>query len=97
MVASTRQPGQPVHLTQRQIEVVCLAATGKSAYGIARLLQISPRTVDDHLAAARLRVGAMSTGELIGRCWAAGILEAGRWPPRWSGKTCVQFVELAPK
>jgi DNA-binding CsgD family transcriptional regulator len=80
------------HLTIRQIEVVRLASSGLSARLIAQRLHISPRTVDDHLAYARRRVGARSTEELIARCWAAGLFVLGSWPPIWSGHVCLASV-----
>ncbi len=80
------------HLTNREIEVLRLAAMGLSSNEIARKLGISPRTVDDHLSVMRQRVGAADRGELIARCYAAEILLLG-WPPRWSGRRCVQILQ----
>ena len=39
-------------LSDRQFESLLLAATGLSSAGIAEKIGISPRTVDEHLAAA---------------------------------------------
>ena len=76
------------HLTQREIEVLRLAATGMTSTQIGRALHIATRTVEQHVAKMLRRVGANSRSELISRCFAAGILEAGSWPPQWSGRNC---------
>jgi DNA-binding CsgD family transcriptional regulator len=55
-------------LTPRQIQVVDLIANGATAQEAARILAISVRTAEVHLAAARRRVGAFSVAELVG--WA---------------------------
>lgn len=45
-------------LTPRQLECLAWAAAGKSSADIGAIVGLSPRTVDDHMAAAcrRLRV-----------------------------------------
>jgi DNA-binding NarL/FixJ family response regulator len=50
----------PGLLTEREIEVLALVASGRSNSGIASELRVSPRTVDAHLRAifAKLDVGA---------------------------------------
>jgi DNA-binding NarL/FixJ family response regulator len=58
---------------------------------IARTLGISTRTVEQHFVAMRRRAGAASRGELIARCYAAGILDQGVWPPGWSGARCLRI------
>ncbi len=78
------------HLTNREIEILQLVAAGLCSTKIARKLGISSRTVDDHVSVMRQRVGAADRGELIARCYAAEILLLG-WPPRWSGRRCVQI------
>lgn len=81
-----------MHLSSREIEVLQLVARGLCSSGIARKLGISARTVDDHVSVMRQRVGAADRAELIARCYAAEVLLLG-WPPRWSGKRCVQVRE----
>jgi DNA-binding NarL/FixJ family response regulator len=75
------------HLTAREIEVVQLAAAGLTGKQIATRLNISSRTVEDHLSVIRRRADARRHGDLIARIYAAGILVG--WPPRWSGKRCL--------
>lgn len=77
------------HLTAREIDILLYSAAGKKATQTARALGISPRTVEYHLAAMLRRTGSASSAELIARCYAAGILLAETWPPRWSGQLCV--------
>jgi DNA-binding CsgD family transcriptional regulator len=55
-------------LTPRQIQVVDLIANGATAQEAARILAISVRTAEVHLAAAKRRLGALSVAELVG--WA---------------------------
>lgn len=81
-----------VHLSEREIEVLQLVAGGLCSSEIGRRLGISPRTVDDHVRVMRQRVGAADRVELIARCYAEEVLLLG-WPPRWSGKDCVQGRE----
>jgi DNA-binding CsgD family transcriptional regulator len=61
-------------LTSRQIDVVRLAASGKTAKQSARRLGLSVRTVESYLAQARKRTGAASIGELIAWTVAAGVV-----------------------
>jgi DNA invertase Pin-like site-specific DNA recombinase len=68
-------------LTNRQIEIIGLAAQGMPAGEIARRLGISPRTVENHVSTARTRTGARNLTELVARCYASGILSSGLWPP----------------
>jgi FixJ family two-component response regulator len=52
-------------LTQRERQVMDLVVKGASSKSIARLLNISQRTVETHRAAAMKRTGALSLPELI--------------------------------
>ena len=75
------------HLTDREIQVLLLVAIGLGNRVIGRDLGISPRTVEEHLAVMRKRVGARDRAELVARCYAAEIL-LPTWPPAWSGRNC---------
>jgi DNA-binding CsgD family transcriptional regulator len=81
-------PGD-AHLTGREIEVLVLAAAGMTNRHIGRVLGISVRTVDLHIETMRRRIGATCRGELIARCYAAGVLATMVWPPAWSGSRCL--------
>ena len=84
------------HLTEREIEVLVLVASGQHNKQIAQVLGISTRTVDHHLRAMLLRAGASSRAELIARCYVAGILAGDRWPPAWSGTSGLNVCRSAP-
>lgn len=61
-------------LTQRQTQVVLLAARGLTAKETAQRLGISKNTVDEHLGKARRRVGAASKTQLIAWAVASGTV-----------------------
>jgi DNA-binding CsgD family transcriptional regulator len=77
------------HLTAREVDILLYTAAGKSAAQVARTLQISRRTVEYHLTQMMRRTGSQNGVELVARCYAAGILTPGDWPPAWSGQLCV--------
>jgi DNA-binding CsgD family transcriptional regulator len=52
-------------LTPRETEVVCLIAEGFTAKQVASQLWLSPRTVENHIARARDKVGAVNTPALV--------------------------------
>lgn len=73
-------PGQsiadcPVFLSDRQREVLRLAALGYSAVGIARQLVISVYTVNEHLAAARRALRAQNTTHACTIAVVTGLIE----------------------
>jgi len=78
-----------MHLTDQQTRILRLTAEGYDARAIARRLGLSARTVEDHQAAMRHRAGTHSAAELVARCYAAGILVPGCWPPSVSGSRCL--------
>jgi DNA-binding CsgD family transcriptional regulator len=79
-------------LTDREIEVLLLAASGRSNRSIARILCISIRTVDQHIQSMLRRTEAEDRAELVARCYAGGILRSGVWPPAWSGHYCMDLT-----
>ena len=52
-------------LTPRERDCLSWAARGMTYQGIAGALDVSPRTVEQHLASARRRLGAQSTAQAI--------------------------------
>jgi DNA-binding CsgD family transcriptional regulator len=78
------------HLTDREVEVLLLVAAGRHNNEIAQALGISTRTVDHHLRTMLRRAAAASRVELVARCYAAGIMIPGGWPPIWSGSRCLR-------
>jgi len=73
--AATR--ANPGHLTDRQLEVLALLAEGSTNAEIAARLYLSPRTVDNHVAAVLARLGVSSRQEALAAAAAMGLL-----PPR---------------
>lgn len=64
VVPGLEQEQSALQLTPREREIAELAATGRSSRDIARLLVLSVRTVDNHLARAYTKLGISSRGEL---------------------------------
>jgi LuxR family quorum-sensing system transcriptional regulator SolR len=56
-----------IHLTQRQSQCLDCLLGGKSAKQIARILQISPRTVETHIAKIMMKFGCHSRLEVISK------------------------------
>lgn len=54
-------------LSDRQFECLCLAASGLASAGIAKRIGISPRTVDEHLAAACEALGVRTRIQAVAR------------------------------
>ena len=66
-----RQPSEeyviPAPLTERQRDCLLFAARGKSDSVIAQLLDIRPRTVNEHMEAAKRRYSVATRSQLIVR------------------------------
>jgi hypothetical protein len=62
---------------------------------VARLLEVSVRTVGQRVERMMRRVGVPSRGALIARCYAAEVLAVRVWPPIWSGTYCLEFTSAA--
>jgi DNA-binding CsgD family transcriptional regulator len=71
---STR--GNAAGLTQRQLEVMRLVATGQTNREIADRLVLSERTVDTHVAAIFAKLGAHTRREASDRAADLGLLDA---------------------
>jgi len=68
------QPGtlaNPAGLTDRQLEILRLVATGLSNAEIARRLVVSPRTVDHHVSAVLQKIGVRTRRDAA--AWAAAL------------------------
>jgi DNA-binding NarL/FixJ family response regulator len=68
------QPGtltNPAGLTDRQLEILRLVATGLSNAEIAHRLVVSPRTVDHHVSAILAKLGVPTRRDAA--AWAAGL------------------------
>lgn len=64
-MVTVRTPNGPVELTDRQFEPLALAADHLSTKEIALELDLSPRTVEDHIRAARLKLGVSTRAEAV--------------------------------
>lgn len=84
------------HLTDRQAEVLRLAAAGLPASQIAQRLSITRRTVEDHLHAMRQRTNTHSGVELVALAFTTGVLVPGSWPPSLSDQRCMSAEIVQP-
>lgn len=66
-------------LSARELEIVELVVTGLSNHKIAQILEISKRTVDNHISNILKKTGAINRVELV------------RWSLQW-GKVCLDNV-----
>lgn len=66
-IEAGEQAGAPPELTLRQREVLAQVARGLSDKEIARLLALSPRTVEMHVARALAALGARNRSEAVSR------------------------------
>ncbi len=64
-------------LTQREKEVVALVAEGQSAKEVACSLHIAPRTVDQHLENARLKLRSRNRAHLVAHSIKLGLVAGG--------------------
>ncbi|MBI5278952.1 MAG: alpha/beta fold hydrolase [Burkholderiales bacterium] len=65
---------QAVHLTPRQAEVLLQVSAGHTDKAIARALQLSPRTVEMHVAGAMKALDCATRAEAVAKAAAAGWL-----------------------
>lgn len=82
------------HLTDREIEVLCAVAAGRTNKQIAALLNISEHTVHRHMTTMLRRAGEASRTGLVTRTYSAGILVMGADGPSWSGRRCLESARL---
>jgi excisionase family DNA binding protein len=69
-------------LTARERDVLHLVATGRTDCEIAEVLFISQRTVNNHVASIRAKLGVSTRKDAVARAREQGWLPAGDWPPR---------------
>jgi DNA-binding CsgD family transcriptional regulator len=70
---------QEALLSARELEIVELVVTGLSNHKISQRLEISKRTVDNHISNILKKTGAINRVELV------------RWSLQW-GKVCLDNV-----
>jgi DNA-binding NarL/FixJ family response regulator len=81
------------HLTSRQVDVLCLMAAGASTEQAGLVLHMSAHTIAHHVREMLRRCGVANRTELVAMAYATGILAPGHWPPRSSGRRCVQLPD----
>lgn len=81
-------------LTLRQLEVLQCAVSGLSGKQIARALGISVRTVHEHLARMRQRLGAQTDRELIARAVASGLVTSHVGPGNRPAGATIGYVPI---
>lgn len=70
-------------LSGRELQIVELVVTGLSNHKIAQQLEISKRTVDNHISNILKKTGTANRVELV------------RWSLQW-GKVCIDNVNCCP-
>ncbi len=70
--ATTQQ--NPLGLTNRQLEVLVLLASGLPNATIARRLSTATKTIDHHVSAILLKLGVQSRAEAIAKAYQMGII-----------------------
>lgn len=78
--------GAKQELTMREREVVQLVAEGHTTAEIARLLGVSPRTVENHRRRAMTRLGLRSTAGLIKYAVQRRLTSPDPWGPWLNGR-----------
>lgn len=81
------------HLTNREIEVICAVAAGRTNKQVAKLLNISEHTVHRHMTAMLRRAGETGRAGLVSRTYRARILILGERGLIWSGRRCLQTAQ----
>jgi DNA-binding NarL/FixJ family response regulator len=61
----SRAPAYPGGLTQREVEVLCLVASGKSSAEIAAQLVLSRRTVERHISNIYIKTNTRNRSEAM--------------------------------
>lgn len=72
-------------VTRRQLEVLCLLATGLTISEAAKRLLISEHTVIRHVTNMGMIVGAGNRLELLALASIGGFIDADHWPPEPTG------------
>jgi DNA-binding NarL/FixJ family response regulator len=74
-VARAKPLPKHTNLNEREIEVLTLAARGKTSVEIARELRFSKRTVDFHIDNARTKLGAATRTEAVIKAARSGLIK----------------------
>lgn len=84
------------HLSEREVQVLCYVAVGLSNAEAAREMHLSEHTVASHIQSMRVRLAARTRTDLVFRACAVGLIMPA-WPPRPTGRRCIDVVQLASR
>lgn len=73
----------PATLSERELQIIELVADGLTNQDIAKYLEISKRTVDNHISNILTKTGTENRVALV------------RWALQW-GKVCIEEVNCCP-
>lgn len=62
------------NLSKRQLECVLYLARGKTTKEIARILNVSPRTIESHFVHIKDKINCRTKSEILDKAIAEGIL-----------------------
>ena len=81
-MANTK-PRTPASLSERELQIIELVTTGLTNHDIAEKLEISKRTVDNHISNILTKTATENRVALV------------RWALQW-GKVCIDNVNCCP-
>jgi DNA-binding CsgD family transcriptional regulator len=85
------------HFTDRELRILHQIAAGATNDEIGASMSISSHTVAGHLRTMLHRSHTRNRAELVARAYAADIITPGTWPPRLSGRRCLQIPPVPPE
>jgi DNA-binding CsgD family transcriptional regulator len=77
IIETAEAPTRTHSLTPREVEVLTWAARGKAAWEIGKILDISKRTVDEHIQTAVQKLGAANRTQAVAIALLTRIIAAG--------------------
>jgi DNA-binding CsgD family transcriptional regulator len=92
MSSRTDELRETGRVTRRQLEVLCLLATGLTSSEAAKRLLISEHTVIRHVTNMGMIVGAGNRLELLALAIIGGLIDARHWPPKPTGQLRLQIA-----
>ena len=70
----TMDPKSPVELTEREVEILCWTAAGKTSAETATILAISKKTVDFHLYNAMRKLDVYTKAQAVAKALLQGLI-----------------------
>jgi DNA-binding CsgD family transcriptional regulator len=78
-----------IHLSEREIDVLCKLAGGNTSAETAQILRLSRRTVDSHVGSMLRKAGVRNRGELLALAVGHEMIDMSSVPPSWTGRSCL--------